>query len=371
LNSIKEDVSIKGFRYELLKKISPKEDAQKIVYDCKVFPYSNSTTEITFATIVERTVHVYCFQTSKPYEVQEILTIVDDHINEIYYCLEWTVFLKEKKYIPILMVGGSCAIIKVYNCDLNLEHCHLQGHLNDIYDIKTHPQNCDIILSASKDHSIRLWNAFLGRQLAIFHGPNGHLAEVISIGWHDNGKSFVSSGMDYSIRFWRLDDKLIPDMNKPGLEKPKVKFIYFPAFSTDDIHDNFVDCCAMIGNLILSKSVYGDLSLWRPNKDIYDKCTTIVKQFTYNNHSIMWYVRFSVNPECNIVAVSNTNGEIFIFDIFAQQKLLTGSALQIIKTNSSHVCRSISFSKDSKFLICANDIGEMFIYIRKEEWKGS
>ncbi len=340
------------------------------MYDCKVFPYSNSSTEITFASIVERTVHVYSFQTCKPYENNEILSIVDDYINEIFFCLEWTVFPKDGKYIPILMVGGSSSIIKVFDCDSNMEHCHLQGHLNDIYDIKTHPRTSEVILSASKDHSVRLWNAFLGLQLAIFHGPNGHLAEVISIGWHDNGKSFVSSGMDYSIKFWRLDDKLIEDMNKPFKEKPKVKFVYFPAFSTDDIHDNFVDCSAMIGNLILSKSVYGDLNLWRPNKDIYDKCTTIVKQFTYDYKSIMWYVKFSVNPECNIVAVSNTNGQIFIFDIFAQQKLLTGQPLQTIDTKSVSVCRSISFSKDSKFLICANDIGEIFIFKRKNR-KGS
>ena len=53
--------------------------------------------------------------------------------------------------------------------------------MDDIYDIKAKPNEPHLILSASKDFSIRLWNLNSFKQIAIFAGHRGHFAEVLSI----------------------------------------------------------------------------------------------------------------------------------------------------------------------------------------------
>lgn len=56
----------------------------------------------------------------------------------------------------------------------------LEGHCADIYEIRVHPHYPHVILSASKDKSVRIWNLKLACCVAILSGENGHREEVLS-----------------------------------------------------------------------------------------------------------------------------------------------------------------------------------------------
>lgn len=130
--------------------------------------------------------------------------------NEEFYCMEKssTNHSYSKKTIDILAVGGTGCIIKIIDLSNKKPYRKLIGHRNDIYDLKFYPNDGNILLSASKDNSIRLWNITNCLQIGIFAGPKGHSADVLSIDWHLSGEYFVSSGIDNTIKIWQIYDDM-------------------------------------------------------------------------------------------------------------------------------------------------------------------
>ena len=109
----------------------------------------------------------------------------------------------------LLAAGGKKSIIKVLDLTERKELEELIGHRNEIYDLKFSRNRKNFLLSASHDFSIRLWNVLNGVQISIFGGPYGHSAEVLSLDWHPSSKYFVSSGVDYYIKIWTFNKKVL------------------------------------------------------------------------------------------------------------------------------------------------------------------
>jgi WD40 repeat protein len=57
----------------------------------------------------------------------------------------------------------------------------LAGHGNAINEIRFFPNDPDICLTCSKDHSIRMWNIKTRVTIAVFSGENGHCDDVLSM----------------------------------------------------------------------------------------------------------------------------------------------------------------------------------------------
>ena len=269
---------------------------------------------------------------------------------------------------PLLCLGGTRGIIKVIDtCRRNL-FMTLSGHGNDITDLKFSPANEWLLLSASKDETIRLWNLQRGVCVAVFTGHNAHRGQVLSVSWHLTGSKFVSCGMDNMIKLWRVydDDNTDKEKSECGpvekalrnsqnvvpngcfsnnikkmddgqdraheVTKFETYFQQFPYFSTNKAHINYVDCVQFVGDLILSKSIDNKVVLWKPIFDNDDETTIIhttnmvpsdilfLREFQLENCG-SWFIRFeSPPPYHHLLALGNQVGEVKVWHIGNEEK---------------------------------------------------
>jgi len=77
---------------------------------------------------------------------------------------------------------------------------NLLAHGKAINDVQVHPRDPSLLISASKDESLRLCNLRTGAQIALFAGLKGHHGEVVTVDWDQFGNRFASCCIDNSIR---------------------------------------------------------------------------------------------------------------------------------------------------------------------------
>ena len=75
----------------------------------------------------------------------------------------------------------------------------LIGHEDWVKDVAFHPTKT-ILASASKDHTVRIWDYESQKQLCLFR----HDAEVWSVVFHPNGEKVISSSRDQTVRVWNI-----------------------------------------------------------------------------------------------------------------------------------------------------------------------
>ena len=124
------------------------------------------------------------------------------------------------------VIGGDFSSIHVIDI-LNIQEltgCQLIGHKNKVYQLEFHPSNNNLLLSASKDCTVRLWNFKRPELLVIFGGPNSFESDVLCIDWNRNGKFFVGSGVDCVVRIYKIDE-LIQKTIDLSMKKEKVQTI--------------------------------------------------------------------------------------------------------------------------------------------------
>lgn len=166
----------------------------------------------------------------------------------------------------LLAVAGLRGIVKVIDTVRRSLILTLSGHGDEIYDMKFSPTDKWLLLTASKDESLRLWNVKSATCIAIFAGHEGHRDAVLCCAWHPLGLRFATGGMDNSVKIWSLESsemqnaieessKVQPRRKKslassapvgssPAATRPprvfKTMYEQMPIFSTLKIHLDYV-----------------------------------------------------------------------------------------------------------------------------------
>jgi polycomb protein EED len=304
-----------------------------------------------FSTAGGHCVSVYRLVNSS---VEFVQSFVDEDTEENFYCCCWAA---TSRGTPLLVCAGLRGILKVIN-NLTFEvEMALYGHGHAINDIRIHPVDDNLVFTASKDESIRLWNLSAKLCVVIFAGERGHKDEVLSLDVHILGNCFLSTGMDTSIRIWNLEAPQIQDAIRRSYEFDEAavhSFKYcieqFPLFSTIQIHGDYVDSARWFGDCILSKSTKNNVIMWAPDSFRYKGAPLILREFEID-HCNLWFIRMDVCIPLDLFAVGNVKGNVFLFSVSGSVnanskkrsfKLVSSSSMARSKRSSNNSSASSS-----------------------------
>eukprot|EP01034_Spumella_vulgaris_P038051 gene38051-46956_t len=224
------------------------------------------------------------------------MNVRDLETTEVFYTLDWSI---SESGEPLVVVGGGKGILKVFGIVSNKLVQALAGHLQPIYDIKSHPTRDGLVFSGSADKSIRLWNIWTGTVAAIFGGEGGHIDAVLSMDVNMAGTLMVSTGFDTYVKVWNLNEPALLDTLdasfafKAGASPFKsfdVSQIRDPAFNGVNVHMNYIDSVRFYGNDIVTKSTNNTVLLWSPDANRFKGAFAIKREFQIFG-SDMWFMK--------------------------------------------------------------------------------
>lgn len=252
----------------------------------------------------------------------------DEDPEEEFYCVGWT-YNVDGNHEWWACAAGKKGVLRVFNVQQGCVKKSLTGHGEAINDLKVHPRDPALVITASKDESLRLWNLRTGSTVAVFAGLKGHRGEVVHVDFDKDGKRFASCGIDNSVRIWDANEpKVIAAIKEAheaadlGVEdtyvyrdkngtrkKTKVPICQFPYFVTRKVHKHYVDCVMWVGDLLLSKSVHNRMFLWEPGSDRESLASpasnyTLLEEYVLSVCNV-WFIRFAMDRARRLVACGN------------------------------------------------------------------
>ncbi|CAI6095476.1 unnamed protein product [Clonostachys chloroleuca] len=221
------------------------------VFAVKFCPYQPMDADPVFAAVSKK--HVAICKLWKDYNsgtsvFKTIKLIRDDDDGVSNCCCTWT--RDPITGVPYICVAGFDGIVKVYDIIQEKLVESFTGHGGGINDLATSPVDPAIIASASDDTTVRIWTLdpkHREQPCLCILGGEGHIAEVLTAAFHDNGTFLLTGGHDHRINLWTL-----PELPTECREAPIQ--VHYPHFSTSAVHGGIVDCVAFYGDYILSKA---------------------------------------------------------------------------------------------------------------------
>ena len=96
--------------------------------------------------------------------------------------------------------GGCDGIINIWQSEKLQPERQLLGHESWILGVCSHPTNEDLLLSCSRDETVRLWDLSSGAQVSEVR-PHGS-RNTLAMGWSHSGESVLTGSTDSTLRVW-------------------------------------------------------------------------------------------------------------------------------------------------------------------------
>ncbi|XP_010230658.1 polycomb group protein FIE2 isoform X1 [Brachypodium distachyon] len=285
----------------------------------------------------------------------------DEDKDEEFFTLSWAADLVGS---PLLVAAGNNGIIQVINCGTGKLLKTLVGHGGSIYEIRTHPRNPSLIISASKDESVRLWNVHTGICILIFAGLAGHQNAVLSVDFHPYDMHHIAScGMDNTIKIWSMKE-FWPYVEKSFTwadlpSKFPTKYVQLPLMSAV-VHSHFVDCTRWLGDFILSKGVDNEIVLWQPKingeNPIELSIINVLQKYPVPNSDIL-FVKFSCDFHFSHLAIGNREGKIYVWEVQASPPVLVA---ELSNRQCKEIIRHTAMSFDGSMILACSQDGSIY-----------
>ncbi|KAK9689083.1 hypothetical protein RND81_09G034200 [Saponaria officinalis] len=319
-----------------------------------VFNFIDSRFYNVFATVGGNRVTIYrCLEGGT---IAVLQSFIDEDKDESFYTVSWACDVDRR---PFLVAGGSNGIIRVIDAANEKIHKSYVGHGDSINEIKTQSLNPSLIVSASKDESVRLWNVHTGICILIFAGGGGHRNEVLSVDFHPSDEHRIAScGMDNTVKIWSMKE-FWPYVEKSFTWKDlpskfPTKYVQFPIFIAS-VHTNYVDCTRWLGDFVLSKSVDNEIVLWEPimkEQSPGEGSVDILQKYPVPDCDI-WFIKFSCDFHYAAAAAGNREGRIYVWELQSCPPVLVA---KLSHPQSKSPIRQTAMSVDgSTILACCDD----------------
>ena len=326
-------------------------------------------------------------------DTEQLIVLQDADDAEEYYVCKWSIDIRTGA--PLLLLAGKNAVLQVFDLVTGQLVTSFEGHGHSINDIAVHPTQPHLVVTASKDHCLRLWNLRSRTCVLVFEGDGGHRSEVLSADWRlgkdSNDLTLVSGGMDNRVKIWDLAHykDVIHASNdwdpSTGLSFPAKK-LKLPVFNVQGVHWNYVDCVRWLGPALVSKSVSDCIVCWMPDEEAgnvpkrrgegdpapgqqEDPVKTIATLQLEGTRDV-WWMRFSLDFRGKVLAQGTSKGAVLLYSL---QPLQEQPAVRLRPRRSPRndesnklLVRQTALSFDGRILVTCHEDGSLTRYDRKD-----
>ncbi|MEH2306639.1 nSTAND1 domain-containing NTPase [Nostoc sp.] len=185
-------------------------------------------------------------------------------------------------------------------------------HKDSVINVVFSPDG-KLIASASKDHTIKLWDL---EKKELKSSSEGHFNEVSAVSFGLDSKTFISSGWDKLVMFWKIDEYVPSVIRSEGHEAK----VYYVTFSPD-------------GETIAAVSEDGLITLW-------DKNGTYKRTFKGHQKSV---TKVSFSADSKTLVSGSLDRTIKIWDC---TRKFNGHSSKILKIDFSLDCETIATASE-------------------------
>ncbi|KAL0306421.1 UNVERIFIED_CONTAM: Polycomb group protein FIE1 [Sesamum radiatum] len=292
-----------------------------------VFNFIDSRYFNAFATAGGNRVTVY--QCLEGGVIAVLQSYIDEDKDESFYTVSWACNIDGT---PFLVAGGLNGIIRVIDTGSEKIYKSFVGHGDSINEIRTQPLKPSLVVSASKDESVRLWNIHTGICILIFAGAGGHRNEVLSVDFHPSDIYRIAScGMDNTVKIWSMKGIVLGEM------------------STIFVNHRS----------IFSQSVDNELVLWEPKmkeQSPGEGTVDILQKYPVPECDI-WFIKFSCDFHYKAAAVGNREGKIYVWEVQSSPPVLIA---RLSHVQSKSPIRLTAMSFDGSTILCCCEDGTIW-----------